>query len=113
MAISNRDRIGKTLDHVRDGLLPYISNQLKIKIGHSWETNLPPAKNNLQDISILIGLFMDHWAGIFKSIHSQSVRAYISELKEARNKWAHSQPISSDDADTVNQFVQIDNEDVA
>ena len=99
MAISNRDRIGKTLDYVRDGLLPYLSNQLTIKIGNKWETNLPPAKNNLQDISILLGLFMDHWAGIFKSIHSQSVRAYISELKEARNKWAHSLPISSDDAD--------------
>jgi len=25
MAISNRDRVGKALDQLRDGLLPYIS----------------------------------------------------------------------------------------
>lgn len=30
---------------------------------------------------------------------SQSDRAYVSELKEARNKWAHSEPFSSDDVD--------------
>ena len=30
---------------------------------------------------------------------SDSARAYISEPKEARNKWAHSEPISSDDVD--------------
>ena len=28
MAISNRERIGKALDSLRDALLPYISNQL-------------------------------------------------------------------------------------
>ncbi len=99
MALSNRDRIGKALDELRDGLLPFISRQLTEKIGSNWEAKLPSDANNLQDISILLGLFMEHWSNIFKRFLSQSDRAYISELKEARNKWAHSQPMSSDDAD--------------
>ncbi len=99
MSISNRDRIGKALDELRDALLPYISNQLYKNLGSNWQDNLPSYSNNLQDISVLLGLFMEHWRNIFKRILSDSDRAYISELKEARNKWAHSQTMSSDDVD--------------
>ena len=99
MAISNRERIGKALDSLRDGLLPYISNQLDKNLNSSWQDDLPVYSNNLQDISVLLGLFMEHWRNIFKKFLSDSDRAYISELKEARNKWAHAEPMSSDDVD--------------
>jgi hypothetical protein len=42
---------------------------------------------------------MEHWGAVFKQLLSQEDRAYVSELKVARNKWAHSEPITSDDAD--------------
>ena len=99
MAISNKERVGKALEELRNGLLPYISDQLNKNIGPYWQDDLPSYSNNLQDISVLLGLFMEHWRNIFKKILSDSDRAYISELKEARNKWAHSQPMSSDDVD--------------
>ncbi len=99
MALSNRDRLGKALDQLRDGLLPYISRQLYDNIGPGWQDRLPPQANNLQDVSVLLGLFMEHWQNVFKKPLSQSDRAYVSELKEARNKWAHSEPLSSDDVD--------------
>ncbi len=99
MAISNRDRVGRALDQLRDGLLPYISTELYTSVGTNWQDQLPPQAKNLQDVAVLLGLFMDHWQGVFKKKLSQSDRAYVSELKEARNKWAHSEPISSDDAD--------------
>lgn len=99
MALSNRDRIGKALDELRNGLLPFISDHLNENLGSSWEKDLPANSNNLQDIYILLGLFMEHWKYIFKKILSDSDRAYISEIKEARNKWAHSEPMSSDDVD--------------
>jgi len=63
------------------------------------QDQLPPQSKNLQDVTVLLNLFMDHWQGVFKKKLSQSDRAYVSELKEARNKWAHSEPISSDDTD--------------
>jgi hypothetical protein len=99
MALSNRDRLGKALDQLRDGLLPYVSRQLYDNVGPSWQDRLPPQANNLQDVSVLLGLFMEHWQNVFKKPLSQSDRAYVSELKEARNKWAHSEPLSSDDVD--------------
>ena len=99
MALSNRDRLGKALDQLRDGLLPYISRQLYDNVGPNWQDRLPPQANNLQDVSVLLGLFMEHWQNVFKKPLSQSDRAYVSELKEARNKWAHSEPLSSDDVD--------------
>ena len=37
MAISNRDRLGKALDQLRDGLLPYISRQLYDNLGPGWQ----------------------------------------------------------------------------
>ena len=68
MAISNRERIGKALDSLRDGLLPYISNQLDKNLNSSWQNDLPTYSNNLQDISVLLGLFMEHWRNIFKKL---------------------------------------------
>ena len=99
MSLSNRDRVGKALDEVRDGLLPYVSSHLDNKIGSQWLEQLPPHSNNLKDVSVLLSLFMTHWSEVFKRLLTQSDRAYISELKEARNKWAHSEPMSSDDVD--------------
>ena len=99
MALSNRDRIGKALDQLRDALLPYISAQLYDQVGSDWQDRLPPNGNNLQDVSVLLGLFMEHWQNVFKRLLSQSDRAYVSELLEARNKWAHAQTMVSDDVD--------------
>ncbi len=86
MAISNRDRVGKALDQLRDGLLPYISTELYTKVGTNWQDQLPPQSKNPQDVTVLLNLFMDHWQGVFKKKLSQSDRAYVSEIKEARNK---------------------------
>jgi hypothetical protein len=99
MAISNRDRLGKALDQLGTGLLPYVSRQLYDAIGTDWQGRLPPQANNLNDVSVLLGLFMEHWQTVFKKLLSQSDRAYVSELKEARNKWAHFEPMASDDVD--------------
>ena len=53
MVLSNRDRVGKALDELRDGLLPYISTQLDINIGSNWQEDLPYHSNNLQDVHVL------------------------------------------------------------
>jgi hypothetical protein len=48
MAISNRDRLGKALDQLRDGLLSYISRQLNDNLGSDWQTRLPPGPTESQ-----------------------------------------------------------------
>jgi hypothetical protein len=41
MAITNSERVGKALNEVRDGLLPYISRELYDKLGPGWQERLP------------------------------------------------------------------------
>ena len=67
MALSNSERVGKALNEVRDGLLPYLSRELYDKLGPSWQDRLNPG-TNLQDVAVLLGLFMDHWSGVFKQV---------------------------------------------
>ena len=55
MAISNRDRVGRALDQLRDGLLPYISRELYQGIGSNWQEGLAP-NTSLQDVSVLLKL---------------------------------------------------------
>ena len=45
MALSNSERVGKALNKVRDGLLPYISRELYDKLGPSWQERLDPKAN--------------------------------------------------------------------
>jgi uncharacterized protein with PIN domain len=37
MAISNKDRISRTLDLLREGLVPFVERELKAKLGASWQ----------------------------------------------------------------------------
>ncbi|SBO44248.1 DUF499 domain-containing protein [Cyanobium sp. NIES-981] len=98
MALSNRDRISKALELLRDGLFPYMKRELDKSIGSGWQNNLS-SNSSLQDVSVLLKLFMDHWAGVFKQQLSSSDRSYVSELLVARNRWAHQEAFSSDDTD--------------
>ena len=99
MALPSRDRLGKALDQLRDGMRPCISRQLGGNLGSDWQDRLDPKNNNLQDVTVLLSLVMDHWQRVFKQLLSQSDRACVSDLKEARNKWVHSAPMASDDVD--------------
>ena len=92
MALSNRDRLGKALDQLRDGLLPYISRQLYDNLGSNWQDRLDPKANNLHDVAALINQLIEHWEVVFRRTLSQSDRAYVIELKEAPNRWPHSAP---------------------
>jgi predicted AAA+ superfamily ATPase len=98
MAISNRDRVGRALDQLRDGLLPYISRELYQGIGSNWQEGLAP-NTSLQDVAVLLKLFMEHWHAVFKRLLGQADRSYVSELLDARNRWAHQEAFSSEDTD--------------
>ena len=44
MAITNHERVGKTLELLRKGLLPFFQREMQAKYGENWlETPCPPA----------------------------------------------------------------------
>src|SRR6266496_2673414 len=108
MAISNRERIGKGLDLLATGVRPFVERELKSHLGDNWQSVLPnwtqrdmrkkPLLTNLVDPSILLGIVWDQWNSVFKTTLGHAERSIISELRDVRNKWAHNEQVSSNDA---------------
>src|SRR5262249_51880489 len=108
MAISNHERVGKALDLLKAGLGPFaereFANAYQAKAQAQaalflGEDRLLANKPVTQwDASALLKLMWDAWNDVFRKTLGQSERTLVSELRDQRNKWAHQQTFSSDDA---------------
>jgi hypothetical protein len=71
--------------------------------GDRWEaeakkgTNAERGNRDL-DLAALLGAIHGNWT-LFKPVLSNLARAYTSELRDSRNRVAHQEPFSEDDAD--------------
>jgi predicted AAA+ superfamily ATPase len=109
MAITNRDRVGKALELLREGLAPFVEREFKSKYGKKAPAEaarlLGADHLNAQkpvggwDIAALLKAMWDAWNEVFKNTLGFAERSLVSELRDWRNKWAHQEPFSSDDTD--------------
>ena len=106
MAQSNRERVGRALDLLKEGLAPYIERRMKATFSTRWreqiisnlqDYQLAALKNNTWDIQILFSIMWDYWQAVFKSELGHTERSLVSELRETRNRWAHQEAFSTDD----------------
>ena len=107
MATSNRDRVGRALELLGEGLHPYVEREMKAEYGGKAAQvivttlagpegkKLP--KNALADVQNQLKLMWDQWNSVFRKKLSQAERTLVSELRDARNKWAHQEAFSVDD----------------
>lgn len=108
MAITNYDRVGKALELLKAGLGPFVEREFKSlykdKAGAELSRFLSDDRLNAGkalsewDVSALLKLMWDAWQSVFKQTLGHSERSLVSELREQRNRWAHQQTFSSDDA---------------
>ena len=108
MAISNHERVGKALDLLKVGLRPFIERELKTQYGEKWtvevknilsDTRLATGKGDaLKDVAVLLVVMDRSWGAVFRRILGRAERALVNELSDVRNRWAHQEPFSSDDA---------------
>jgi predicted AAA+ superfamily ATPase len=110
MAITNHERVGKALDLLKDGLGPFLERELKSEYQQRWfdevKTTLSPQqlnfagteKNPQWDIATVLAVMWNQWNQVFRKTLGQAERTLVSELRDVRNKWAHQQPFTSDDA---------------
>ncbi|MEF8755195.1 MAG: Swt1 family HEPN domain-containing protein [Accumulibacter sp.] len=108
MAITNHERVGKALELLKTGLLPFIERELKAKYGNGWafevkdvlsDTRLGAGKGeSLQDVAASLVVMDRKWGEVFRQILGKSERSLVNELVTVRNAWAHQEPFSSDDA---------------
>jgi hypothetical protein len=128
VTISNHERIGRGLELVRRALLPYAERELKAFYGQLWwhdgvENAL---KGNIGaeargstdeerfaalDAQALFFIMWDNWNQVFHAKLGHIGRTYISELREVRNKWAHQQAFTAEDAyrglDTMQRLLEM------
>jgi predicted AAA+ superfamily ATPase len=99
VALSNRDRVGRALDLLGEALAPYVDRRMtkKSTMGGNWSAQY--ANENLRsDPSALINVIFDNWQSVFRDELRSTGRNWLGELREWRNKWAHQEPFSHDDA---------------
>jgi predicted AAA+ superfamily ATPase len=108
MAISNHERVGKAMDLLKQGLAPFIERELKnvykdqarAQAGRFMgEDRLLPDKPLAKwDAAALLKLMWEAWNDVFRKTLGPAERTLVRELQDVRNKWAHQQTFSSDDA---------------
>jgi predicted AAA+ superfamily ATPase len=108
MAITNHERVGKGLELLKAGLGPFVEREFKntYKDRSAIEASrfMGDTRLNTQrgladwDAAALLKLMWESWNDIFRRTLGPAERSLLSELREHRNKWAHQQSFSGDDA---------------
>jgi predicted AAA+ superfamily ATPase len=108
MATTNHERVGKALDLLRAGLAPFVEREFKnLYKGQALaEAQRLMTSERLDagrpfvswDAAVLLRLMWDAWNDVFRRTLGQAERTLVSELRDVRNRWAHQEPFSTDDA---------------
>jgi predicted AAA+ superfamily ATPase len=109
MAITNHERVGKALDLLKTGLGPFVEREAR----SAYQERAPAHVARLMgedrllagkpipdwDAAALLKLMWETWNDVFRRTLGPAERSLVQELREHRNKWAHQEVFSSDDAD--------------
>ncbi len=109
MAITNHERVGKALELLKSGLGPFVERELKNAYQAAAQAKAAVfmgedrllGKKTIADwdSAALLKLMWESWNEVFRKTLGPSERSLVMELRDHRNKWAHQQAFSSDDAD--------------
>jgi predicted AAA+ superfamily ATPase len=109
MAITNQERVGKAMELLRSGLAPFVEREFKNQhqaqaaeaagryFGDERTVGRKPVAE--WDVAALLKLMWTAWNDTFGRTLGRAERSLVQELTDCRNKWAHQEPFSSDDAD--------------
>ena len=121
MAISNSERIGKGLDLLRNGLAPFVEREMEAVYVEDWQEKAKQSVSKERDWKVVDGkvqwdaylilmILWNHWNDVFKCTLGHAERSYVSELREARNRWAHQNAFTYDDTyrvlDTMSRLLR-------
>jgi predicted AAA+ superfamily ATPase len=109
MAITNQERVGKAMELLRAGLAPFVEREFKSQHQEKaseearryFGDDRTAAKKPVAewDVAALLKLMWEAWNDVFGRTLGRAERSLVQELRDCRNKWAHQEPFSSDDAD--------------
>jgi hypothetical protein len=106
MAISNRDRVGQSMDLLKEGLFPFFARVAEDKYGKNWWTAMQAASPGARlaspeemDVQAMLTRMRNGWNEVFAGILGINERNLVHELIEVRNRWAHQAAFTTDDAE--------------
>lgn len=109
MAMTNHERVGKTLMLLAKGLQPFVEREMKSVHQDGWFTEARQSLDNSQlrlggnaeqpewDAAGVLVVMWNQWNDVFRRALGHAERSLVSELRDARNRWAHQKPFSADD----------------
>ena len=108
MAITNHERVGKAMDLLKQGLGPFVEREFKSyykdrapaeAVRYLGEDRILAKKAIAEwDAAGLLKLMWEAWNDVFRRTLGPAERSLVNELRDLRNKWAHQQTFSGDDA---------------
>ncbi len=110
MAITNHERVGKALDLLKEGLRAFVEREMKAQHAQLWFEQAKASVSESQaslfgteaeprwDIAAILAVMWNQWNVVFRKTLGAAERTLVSELRDVRNRWAHQQPFSTDDA---------------
>jgi len=118
MSKSNRQYIFDALELLPEALKPFVETRLSAAISGHWQGAVRDRVDSLRvtngeldwDLPGLLKAMMSFWGDAFKAVLGPTERAYVSEILEIRNRFAHDNPFSYDDTeralDTVKRLLE-------
>ena len=108
MSTTNQERVGRAIDLLRAGLAPYASREfINHHRGQSVQVLEQILRRPIQDRKIpfqeldtaaLLKVIWESWNEVYRNTLGRTERTLVSELQVVRNRWAHQEPFSWDDA---------------
>lgn len=107
--LSNKERVGRVLDLVTDGLGPWMTDLLSRKYGDQWQTQVRAAAgaaprefgDKTDDPSYLFWVFDKQWQSLFREHLAHGERRAVSAMWDARKEWAHGGKFTDEQAERV------------
>ena len=108
MAKSTRQYVFDGMEHMQDGLKPFVQRNLEVGLGKDWPHEVVerfphwrPESNDqfALDTQKLLQIMERCWNEAFRNVLDRSHRSLVVELIDVRNKLAHDGKFSYDDAE--------------
>jgi predicted AAA+ superfamily ATPase len=108
MATTNHERVGKALELLKAGLGPFVEREFRnayrdrgaVEVSRFMGEDRLNTRRSVPewDVAALLKLMWESWNDVFRKTLGPAERSLLSELRDHRNKWAHQESFSGDDA---------------
>src|SRR5262245_15376118 len=107
MAITNQERVGKAMELLKEGLGPFVERELESTFGTranqealriAGDERMARLRPRSWDVAALLKIMWEAWNDVFRKTLGPAERSLVSELRDHRNKWAHQEKFTYDDA---------------